>query len=280
MQALSPTAYQFYCDDPDRFYRRYIKHDLPREPQTLASAIGAAFDATVKTAMRDMLGWNDFSFNDLYEAQVETQYRDRVKPDGEHLFAAYVKSGAYARLMNVLKDAEQINLDCAYTRRIGGVKLQGQPDLSFVWKKKRFILDWKVRGFLSNASPTPGYVICQDGFYGRPTKRNGEPHPDCTMSDWEGLAFNANGMHDSYVVQPSMYAWLLDRFPSDSIIWIDELVSKGNKKIRVATHRAFVDQRQESLLDNLRALWNRDWPRGPLLDQANRLKQLEDLRKS
>jgi hypothetical protein len=253
VNALSYSGFQLWSNDPEAFYMRFLSEaKTPREPQSLPAAIGGAFDAIVKTELQSALRLDHFRFGDLFENQVEPQCRDAALEHGKYLLESYKTSGAYTDLLNILRYSSHIAMDVSYTRRVCGVKLTGQPDLSFEYHGINYILDWKVRSFLSQCSPTPGYVICRDGYSDgrKATRFNGQPHGKAKLID----NFDPRTSEEfttEYADQITIYQWLLG---IDTIAWVDELCSKGNKRIRVATHRGLITNKQE-LLSKLQTLW-------------------------
>jgi hypothetical protein len=131
-------------------------------------AVGSAFDALVK----QHLTGTDFS------NQVDANGEDpgRAWDIGGQVFRWYKDVGALGYLETLLNGC---NLVCE--REIRGsiqvaglldIPLMGKPDLYTYRGETLYILDWKVNGILSKASPVAGYV---DSFPGRVAHKSAKP---------------------------------------------------------------------------------------------------------
>jgi len=277
---LSYSAMAMFEKDPDEFYLKYLAEHRPaRLPQTGPMCVGSAFDAYVKSALHGALfGPSNnpvYEFGALFEEQVEPANRDFALGAGKHCFKAYKLTGAYDELLALLQQAiAPPRFECKLTGTIAGAPFLGKPDCEFKIKLNEVIdivLDWKVKSFCSKwaASPTPGFMMCRDGWVGKASRGAGKPHKLYMDYDHHGLTINRGHMEDhqeEYADQCSLYGWLLG-IPVDSepVVQIDELVCKPQgdvvKKeyplIRVANHRARVRKEyQQQLQNRVKTCWD------------------------
>lgn len=251
---LSPTSLRKFYDNRDEFYMEYLC-DIrkKRAPQTAPMSVGSAFDAYVKSHLHELLIGKDpkFSFDALFEAQVEPHNRTQAKADGKIVYDHYMRHGGLADLILDLQGCigkprfeSSIHgpVECVNVQ-IGAVPFLGKPDIYFLTQMgARIIFDWKTTGFYakSNYSPTKGYICCLP-------KRN--MHKDCQLLQHQGFNYNAamplDTVDKDWADQLSIYAWLLGQdVGSKYIVAIDEICCNKdwmeNRDIRVAKHRALV----------------------------------------
>jgi hypothetical protein len=173
VQHLSPSSLSTWLKNQDEFYLQYLAHDRPpRIPQNQPMAIGSAFDAYAKSYLVERLFGSNadpkYSFDALFESQVERQNRDWAREHGRYVFEQYQQSGALADLFTELKSAQgqprfEFEVKGAVsgyregaTRTIGSVVLLGKPDVAFVNKAGvMIVIDWKVNGYCSKNPPSP-----------------------------------------------------------------------------------------------------------------------------
>lgn len=205
---------------------------------------------------------NPVNTETLFETQIAAQHRTFAIAAGERLLAAYRASGAYDALLTLLLDSTTpVRFEFGVSKTVGGVPLYGVPDGSFSADWLEVILDWKVKGYMSAASPSKGFLICRDGFEGKPSKRNGLAHPGCTLTELAGLPISVCGLEQTnpeYAAQCTIYHWLNGAEPGneDWLAQIEELVSNKKGQIRVATHRARVGREfQLKLLRQAQECW-------------------------
>jgi hypothetical protein len=225
----------------------------------------------------------------LFEDQVESPNRDFAWGAGAHCFDIYQKTGAYAELLDLLKQSvEEPRFECKLTGDIGGAPFLGKPDCRFVLDlgegRISIVLDWKVKGFCSKsaASPTKGFALCRDGYEpvptktqkkagkpGKPSRSHMQSHKMYMPFDFRGMEINRDFMENcsqSYADQCTLYGWLLGEpvGSEENIVWIDELVSKptgnvleGNYPLmRVSNFRARVNpEYQENLVKRVTTCW-------------------------
>jgi len=277
---LSPTSVSLFYKDITEFYLIYLAdHRPPRMPQTQAMAIGAGFDAYVKSFLHEKIfgiGANPlFKFDTLFEAQVEPHNRDWALRHGAHVFAQYKTSGALSDLMLDLNDAEgEPQFEMSITGRVvhsscvGGIVLLGKPDIHFINKFGAFVVyDWKVNGYMSasTTSPKKGFVKLYDAYVPKISKQHGNAHKDCHLMRVDGIDINiAHFMEDvevSWADQLTIYSWILGAaVGSKFTIAIDQIVCKGSGEefpwLRIALHRNRVSEPYQQMLhDKIANVW-------------------------
>jgi hypothetical protein len=259
MTYLSPTSLKMFCDDKALFYMTYLADNrLPRAPQTNAMAVGSSFDAYAKSYLYNALfGKKDsrFELMALFEAQVESQNRDKAYAAGKHCFEEYKSTGALVDMMLELKQSTtepRFEFDImgqvdgrreGVAKDLGPVPFLGKPDVYFTNTiGARVIYDWKVNGFYSRASPMKGYIRCREG------KQSHGSHKDCIPQLWKGMKINVGfyleQLNADWARQLAIYAWLCGEEvgTNQCIVGIDQLACQPDSirpypKIRVAEHR-------------------------------------------
>lgn len=268
---LSPTGIAKWLEGPEVYYKEYLADDRPpREPQTKPMAIGSAFDAYVKSHLHEILfGKNNdpkFTLDAIFEAQVEPHLRDWARGHGEYCFAQYKQAGALADLMLELEMAqgtprfefdimgaihgfrEGVTLPAGTDGTLTSCVLMGKPDVHFINKHgASIVLDFKVNGYCSKASPMPGYLRLRSA--GRTDLGS---HKDCVPMTEQGMTINVGSylerLNKPWARQLSIYAWMLGQTVGDRfILAIDQLACDGSKggmpSIRIAEHRCLVSSR-------------------------------------
>jgi hypothetical protein len=254
-----------FFKDRETFYLTYLAINRPpKEPQTQAMAVGSSFDAHVKARLSAMyLGKSETKvFDELFESQVEDQNKAIALTDGHYAWDAYIYTGAFADLCELLKQKQaepHMEADVYKTVEHHGYEIpfRGKPDLFFTLRSGRFlILDWKVNGFYSKwpKSPDKGYIMIRGG------KNTGSSHKDAVLQRVDGVICNiASGIeliNPQWALQLSTYAWLVGCPVGASFIaCIDQLAcdnkkTPGSPEIRVAEHRSLITKRfQENSFD-------------------------------
>jgi len=209
---LSPSSLACWDKDREEFYIRYLAESRPpRMPQTQAMAVGSAFDAFVKGWICEFLGGEN-KWEMIFESSVEPQNRDIAIVDGRIVFDAYRELGLLADLvimldMSFTEPRVEMILRESVSGEIGGVPILGKPDLMLSVETSDgvipVVLDWKVNGFYSSASPKRGYYCM------RPS---GSMHKDCVPMLVNGIFINvAEGFEtidSSWADQLATYLWL------------------------------------------------------------------------
>jgi len=239
---LSPTSIKLFYNDREAFYSRYLADErAPREPQNHHMAIGSSFDAFCKSYLHEKLFGKGadprYSFDTLFQDQVEPHNRDVALKDGSHIFEEYREAGCLASMMLDLGQAVgEPRFEFTINDDIQGVPLLGKPDIFFINSYgARVILDWKVNGYYGTRlkSPMKGYVRLMPG---------NKVHRDCTLMMVNGLMINI-GMfledgNKDWADQLSIYSWLLGEGvgSSEMIVGIDQICGPRDR-LRFATHR-------------------------------------------
>jgi hypothetical protein len=283
-----------YFKDPEAFYIRYLaENPPPREPQNAPMAVGSSFDAHVKSYLYERLvGKGDarYTFQTLFETQVESQCRDMARRDGKEVFDFYRSSGALADLILDMEgcigeprfETEVTGL-VGMTSKVGTVPILGKPDIFFITKEgARIIFDWKVNGFYSNSppSPKPGYLKMFPGL---------GQHKDASPFTHRGFTINSrhplNLVEKEWAAQLSTYAWVLGQeIGSDFITIVDQVVcNKHTRMHRIARHVAIVqDTYQYKVYDQYHTCWSaiqsgHIFQNIPFDENLNKMKTLDKL---
>ena len=276
-KSLSYSSMTLWEKNPEEFYLRYLaEHPAPRLPQEPPMAVGASFDAYVKSALHVALfgaGNNPkFEFAAIFESQVEAHCRDFARTAGQVVFDAYKLSGSYGDLLALLRQSvESPRFEFKVDGVIAGAPFTGKPDCRFVLDfglgLVYCILDWKVRGYCSKyaTSPSKGYMLCRDGFQSdKPSKSHGTQHTNYLALNHRGLTINVGFMefcNDEYADQLCLYGWLLGEKPGNENLvgMIEEIVAKPATPaptLRVANHRARIKaDYQQKLQDRVSRCW-------------------------
>lgn len=251
---LSPTSLALFRKDPEQYYIKYLcEQRLPRDRQTDPMAVGSSFDAYAKSFLyMSLVGKGDpkYSFEALFEAQVEPHARDRARAAGKYVFDEYKATGALADLLLEMKGALgeprfEISVESKIVHNGKEVPFLGKPDIFFINKEGgHIIVDFKVNGFYSRSavSPMKGYMRLFPGNI---------MHGDCISKVYKGFKINMmytlEMLNNDWAAQTSIYAWLCGCDVGDD--WaagIDQVVCKPNGQgrypiLRFAQHRCFVD---------------------------------------
>jgi hypothetical protein len=210
-----------------------------------------------------------YSFENLFETQVEPQNRDFALNAGKHCFDCYIHSGAYSDLIDDLEQSKyEPQFEFTLEGEIERVPLIGKPDLRYIhWTDADIIFDWKVNGYCSkgNTSPAKLYSMVKDGQDGKPSRNNGQAHPDFVPFNYNGFKIGSHYLEDvnkDWGTQLSIYSWLLGESigSEDFIVRIDQLCCKENKNgnpfLRVANQYARISKDfQVTLLTRLQDCW-------------------------
>jgi hypothetical protein len=257
---LSPTAIFLWERDRQMFYLKYLSEiETPRDPQTKAMAIGAAFDAYVKVFLTNALFGDGFKWDAIFEAQVEPQNRDWAKEHGKIVFEKYKDSGALGDLLLELQGSDEkprfeltIENRVPHEGVIGGIPFLGKPDAYYKSRDGKMVVhDWKVNGYLSYASPKAGYVELYDNG------RKAGFHKSVMPSMIGDLYVNKGQDLGDWGVQMMIYAWILgERIDSGWIGCVHQIVKA--KRMRVAVHRTLISREmQKETMGKCAQIWTR-----------------------
>lgn len=278
---LSPTSLGKFEKDPEQFYIEYLSDiKRPRDPQTPAMAVGAAFDAYVKAYLAEAVfgvagaAAKNLDFVQVFESQVEPHNRTISLEDGRYCFQHYKEFGALSALLAEMAKSKiepqlDLKINTTISSEYGDVPLHGRPDLHFITRAGvRVILDWKVNGFYSKKlpSPAPGYMRCWrpncSGNY--ETHKNFMPAmmpPGSTRA--EGLEINQfytlDTVKTEWADQLATYSWVLDGtvcIDCPTVYWIEQLLLHRLFPGRIVQHRCGIQTTyQWLLLRRYNALW-------------------------
>ena len=294
IKRLSPTSlHQWERGREDFFLQRLADKRVEREPQSPAMAIGSAFDAFVKCALHHHLFGNEgesfvdragedtgigtYNLERLFEEQVENkEIRPWAWEAGKYAFDCYVTWGNYNELLQeLLQSEEDPRFEFALTAEVGGVPLQGKPDL---WYKRevQVVYDWKVMGFCSKSAQSPKkfYKSCRDCWgldRWKATRGGGQPKAHKGYSEVDHFGHKIGGhflseVDKKWADQIATYAWMLG-VPvgdEDMVVGLDQLACKPSPDaeanrmplIRVAQHRCRISREgQEKLLKRYQSCW-------------------------
>jgi len=277
-----------WLNDREEFYLQYLA-DIrpPKIPQTQPMSIGSSFDARVKSflyhALYEYYGPNDeFSFDTIFEAQVEPHNRDWALPHSKYVFDCYKKSGALAdlllQLQNAVKDARfefTVEARVQHEINLAGVPLLGKPDLHYISAMENHVThDWKVNGYCSKrgVSPTPGYVNLRDGYGpgdAAPSRTANRPHKDAQLVRVGDIDINVSSwledINEQWARQLCIYGWVLgEPIGSNFIVGIEQIVSRPSdfddcpRLVRVASFRNRISPDfQHKLYKLITEIWRR-----------------------
>lgn len=251
---LSPSALMSFEKDPEYFYKTRVL-DHAKDEQTKPMVAGTGFDALVKEYIDP-----EVSAAQLIKDGVDSkELIDFAIQAGAESFSFYKNSGALASLMLEMQGS-QPNVIGQVEREVGGVLLHGRPDLVFEKGPDTIVIDWKVNGFCSAASPAPGYLQLwyseggEKGVYK-------DAAPFITPS---GITINAacclEDANEDWATQLATYAWVLgiDVGDPDFIVGIDQIVWSKKHEPRCAKHRYRISPKfQFGLLARYQELWDK-----------------------
>jgi hypothetical protein len=271
-ESLSPSALTLFRRDPKEYFYKYLATIRPPKfPQTKPMSVGSAFDARVKSYLANVFGNTEWSFERLFESQVEVQNRDYAREAGENVFKVYRDSGALAELVLSLKGAINVRFEERTTRLINGVNITGVPDLLFETNDCLVILDWKVNGYERKTSPRKGYVLClpdrvkhkdvvQISHYGVPI-----------VSEW------FNTLYPDWAMQLCTYIWLMGYDIGSRCVCMVHQITPP----RVSIHAGLcAPQYQEDLFAEYLNLWNGIRDGSPFPDWENLEKMAAQLQET
>lgn len=271
---LSPSALMTYMKDPSEYYLKYLGPRLPSLEQTKPMSVGSAFDYYVKTYIAERVfgrgSTEHLRLGGMFESSVEPHNRDWAREAGAVCMEAYTKSGALGRLMILIAGAIPVMEDTVTRSYATGLVLLGKPDLFFFMDGPSgpipVILDWKVNGYCSKASPKPGYqLLLEEGSVPKPHKQ----YTGMRVGSGGGIEVNIastfENIYPEWALQCTTYSWVCQanwvRPVSKTIACIDQLAcdaSGGTPRIRVAQHRGSVSlSYQEEIWTAYNDLWRR-----------------------
>jgi hypothetical protein len=274
IKALSYSALTLWEKQPEEYYLKYLAPNRPpRAPQERPAAVGSAFDARAKSCLYEALfGANDpkYTYEALFEAQVEPHNRDWAGPEGDYVFERYKFTGFYDELLAMLQvSPEAPRFEFTVEAEIGGVQFLGKPDCRFKTPLLVPVIhDWKVSGYCSKSttSPTKGYQLCRDAFTAeKQSKSHNKEHNAYLAYQHRDITINIAFMEafcEKWADQLTTYGWCLGEKVGDEdvVLSVHEIVGKpvagSRPELRVSQYRARVAaDYQRKLLGRLQRCW-------------------------
>lgn len=267
MKYLSPSSLSEYLKSPAEFYvTRMAENKKPRMAQTRPMSVGSAFDAYVKSWIHERLigstRGTEYDLNTLLAEQCSAEHLEWATIAGAKCFDAYQVSGALASLCADLKCGSNIRMEKTITGTVEGVTLLGKPDLEITLPVgSHFILDWKVNGYCSKASPKRGYTIIRDGWNGVHSRSHNGMHKDAIGGTCCGIpiniGMNLESIDESWARQVATYAWLLGATVGSYIVCGIDQLACSPKGIRIASFRMPISKSfQLKSIQQYQELWD------------------------
>jgi len=254
IEYLSPSSISLWDMNQEKFYCQYLaKYPVPRMKQTLPMAIGSEFDRLVKNKIQKSIGVDIVD----YSEQVDVSYRSEplLHEGGEYLLSIY-----FPYVDKLLALGNPLFYDDGIFAYVNGCPLFGKPD--FVIPNK-LILDWKVNGFFSHASPKRGYVFLDgDTHY----KTQLIMHPSGNLISCHSI----DSINNLWGLQLCIYKWLVTSASAsaseDICLGLDQLVCDSRNvnidvpvpcKVRVAVYRGLISKKfSDTLFDRVGYIWD------------------------
>ncbi len=268
---LSYSSFSLWEKNPDEWYLKYASNNRPpRIPQERPAAAGSVFDARVKSSLHaDLFGAGadpKYSFEALFEAQVEPQNRDWALDEVDHIFDSYVLSGFYSDLLAQLKAATKPpRFEFTVTATVSGVPFLGKPDCYFITSIP-CVHDWKLSGYCSKSATSPhkSYMLCRDGYIGKQSRSHNTEHAEFIPYRHGGTVVNKYPLETSntaWADQLSLYGWALgEPIGADVVMSVHQIVAKPSEPkplLRVAGYRARVSSTyQVELAARIKRCWD------------------------
>jgi hypothetical protein len=271
---LSHSALSLWEARPEEHYLRYLSERRPpRIPQDRPAAAGSAFDAYAKAYLYSALfGAADpkYTFEALFEAQVEAHNRDWALAEGQYVFDCYRVSGFLAKLLDELKKAsEPPRFEFTVEAVINGVPFLGKPDAKWITPYGIHVVhDWKLNGFCSRSavSPHKSYQLSRDGWVGKQSKSHDTAHKEYLDTLHCDMLVNTSYMEVSnakWADQLSLYGWAMGEQIGDEdvVLSIHQITAKpipeSRPQLRVSQYRARVaSEYQHQLVTRLKKCWD------------------------
>lgn len=217
---ISPTSLNTWLSSQDQWLRKYVGKIYDK--QTTPMAIGVAFDEIVKS---HIIGATpDF-------ASIEVANRQYCIDAGERCWQVYVKDGAWDRLKRFIDGSIELRIDMDKSIEVDipdengnifPIWLRLKPDFVCRLPDGRVIvLDWKVNGYESQASPAAGYVYPK-------------LHKDAILGE-QVLTLNVDYGQNlwrkpDWARQLLMYSWGIEQHINDArLVGIEQIVFKNNE---------------------------------------------------
>lgn len=232
---ISATSLSQWRKDRTEFFLKYGLKS-PRIPQTEPMAIGSIFDAYIKGYLNEKFYGTNNSVA-LFEQQVEPQNRHLLEK-GICVFEQYARMGCAADLMLELK---QPKFEGDLRVNFRDIPIRIKPDLY----DDGVVIDWKVNGYFSVASPKKGYIKIRPEF---------KSHKEAVVVDGVNVAADILDIDQDWATQLCLYSMGLG-MGAGTKIGIDQLVFRDGV-MRVAVHRYRLSERlYEQTYKDLVHMW-------------------------
>jgi len=240
-QYLSPSALMASENMPNSFYlNRLIHNKMVREPQSLAAAVGSAFDFLIKSEL--ILT----QFTNKKHLLVDIKKGIETNQD-EAFTAGKIALNAYTKVidLNIFHDVEihkQVEID--------GIPIMGKLDASISNPsiKYSFPFDWKVMGYTSKnpISPLPFYKRIWKGI---------RPLP-CHKEYSKGIPFE--NINDKWALQLCTYGWMLGiPFSIEFPVYIDVILFINKIIQSIVIYEGIITKKyQELVISRYKNLWH------------------------
>lgn len=230
---LSPSSLNMAEKSPNKFYiNRLSGINIIKEEQTLAAAIGSAFDYLIKEKIiKDKnLYKKEPSLNEMKKS-VESNH-SQAWEIGETIYKKYLSEVYDILLFEDVEITENFQLDLNF---IGinyfiplYIKMDATKKLNYF--KQPTAHDWKVSGYTSESgiSPKPGYIRIWDNG------RLKSCHDKFTNS------ISIEDVDEQWGTQLCTYGWKLHGFGKDFPVSVDMLCFNDRNECRIAQYEAWV----------------------------------------
>jgi len=212
---LSPSALNLWLTDKREFLCRYLGKS--GFVQSLPMAVGSAFDSVVKSRLLGTeIEWNG----------IEIPEKGSAYAAGLECMKVYEADGGWAELLRLI-GGRPFDVGVDKKVEINGVWFRIKPDLVIDgW----LVLDWKVSGYCSSASPQPGYL----------------GHKDCMLGYHEGIMCDVSGQlwrKRDWALQLLLYSWGMVGEVTDKALGCIDQLSFRSGKGRYTAIRSVLDAR-------------------------------------
>jgi len=239
---LSPSALLMAETSPNKFYiNRLSALNIEKEPQTLAAAIGSAFDYYIKEKIiTDKLQHKILILSELKKS-IEVKEANNI---GKEIFNKYLENVPFD--INEYQDVEICKHIGLNLMEFFNIKSIVPIYMKIDAIKNNKIHDWKVSGWTSimGTSPKPGYYCIWD---------NGRPK-SCHENYYENIELQEIDVN--WATQLCTYGWYLGLMGKKFLVTIDLLCFNNRNELRVAKYQAWITPEfQKSVATRYALLW-------------------------
>lgn len=246
-QYLSNSSLQLWETDRREYYLRYLADNRPPKiAQTLPMSVGSAFDGLIKNVVEKMC---NLPVRD-YDKQIEAQGEARAAPlaAGLDCLNFYRSVGGISRLIvtGIPRMEFEVRGPIPGTEGcIGGpVILLGKPDMYYSIGGHRIVMDWKINGYCSKASPQKGYVW---------DSKSGACHKGLTpkvMRVGDAVLMVGASADFAWLDQLTSYGWLLGEALGDEFLLQVHQITRTSEQgpLRLTEHRCYTEKKHQIAL--------------------------------